>query len=108
MHVTKYRSYDPSFREDALGLARRGDRPLSAVASSLGIPLGTLRHWYDQDMAKKRKKEASANADPSETPEQKIARLERENAALKRQNAQLEMDRAILKKAAAFFAKENE
>ena len=48
-------------------------------------------------------------SDPStETAEEKIARLEKENAELRRKNASLEMDRAILKKAAAFFAKESE
>ena len=36
-----------------------------------------------------------------ETPEEKIARLEKEVASLRKKNDQLEMDRAILKKAAA-------
>jgi transposase-like protein len=34
--------------------------------------------------------------------------LERENAALQKENDTLRMDREILKKAAAFFAKESE
>ena len=42
------------------------------------------------------------------TAEDKIRRLERELVRLQRANAQLEMDREILKKAAAFFAKESE
>jgi transposase-like protein len=52
--------------------------------------------------------EAAAEARKDETPEQRIARLEKELGKLQRRNAQLEMDREILKKAAAFFAKENE
>ena len=43
-----------------------------------------------------------------ETPEAKIARLERELAAARHQISSLETDRAILKKAAAFFAKESD
>ena len=48
----------------------------------------------------------SAPAD--ETAEQRAERLERDNAKLRKQVEQLEMDKAILKKAAAFFAKESE
>jgi small GTP-binding protein len=42
-----------------------------------------------------------------ETTEQKLARLEREIAALRKENADLKVDKDILKKAAAFFAKES-
>jgi transposase-like protein len=63
-------------------------------------------------MAKKGKKVRSPGALPvrspeSETAEEKIARLEKENAGLRKQVDELEMDKAILKKAAAFFAKES-
>ena len=104
------RRYDQVFREDALALVRRGGRSQKSVAEGLGIPLGTLRYWYDEDMAKRGKKPRPGSARPpvDETADEKIARLERENAALRKKNDQLEMDRAILKKAAAFFAKENE
>jgi transposase len=42
------------------------------------------------------------------SPEARLAELEAEVKALRRRNEQLEMDREILKKAAAFFAKESE
>jgi transposase len=107
--------YSETFKEDALAVLERTDRSLAAVARDLGLVPHTLRYWYKQaEMAKKGKKAVTSRAalpvrDPaSETPEQKIARLERENAALRKKNAELEMDRAILKKAAAFFAKESE
>ena len=45
-------------------------------------------------------------AQPKETPEEVLKRLKKENAQLRRKVSQLEMDREILKKAAAFFAKE--
>jgi transposase-like protein len=60
----------------------------------------------------KRSKKASTKAAAApvsgETLEEKVARLERENAQLRKERDALQMDRAILKKAAAFFAKESE
>lgn len=116
MRVQPHRRYDLSFRDDALALLRRGGRSVRSVAEDLGIPTATLRYWYDADMAKKRKKKAAGSPaakpavlDPAhETPEERIARLEKENATLQRRVDALEMDKAILKKAAAFFAKESE
>jgi len=108
-----HRTYDEIFKEDALALLRRSDRSTKAVAESLNIPIATLRYWYKADMTKKGRKPKVTTKAPDrdrtdETPEEKIARLEKENASLRKKNEQLETDRAILKKAAAFFAKESE
>jgi hypothetical protein len=46
-------------------------------------------------------------ASPTETVQQKLARLERENAALRKEVDDLKLDKVILKKAAAFFVKES-
>jgi len=104
--------YDPQFKRDALRLVERGDRSLNAVARDLGIPQKTLWAWYYIEMGKKGKpgpgSKVVGKASAPETPQETIARLEREVSELKRKNAALEMDRAILKKAAAFFAKESE
>ena len=114
MRVQTHRSFDDSFKADALALLERSGRTLNAVAEDLGMSQSTLRYWYKAAMAKKGKKPSRQAAkvpvvDPlKETAEQKLARLERENAALRKRNEELEMDRAILKKAAAFFAKESE
>lgn len=106
------RIYDETFKQDALSLLRRSDRTAKDVAESLGMPPATLRYWYKADMVKKGRRSpvttASERDRGDETPEEKIARLEREVAALRKKNEQLETDRAILKKAAAFFAKESE
>ena len=56
---------------------------------------------------KQRKAETAAQLG-NESAEQRAARLERENQALRKENDSLRMDREILKKAAAFFAKESE
>lgn len=114
MRVRNRRHYDQTFKDDALGLLRRSERSLAAVAHDLGIPSSTLDYWYNADMAKKRKQRVAGGkplpvGDPAaEAPDEKIARLEREVAELRKENDTLKMDRAILKKAAAFFAKESE
>ena len=106
------KSYNEAFRSDAARLVRRGDRTLKQVAHDLGVNHWTLRDWVRRyEMPKKRSTAASKSSTTdkaAETLEQSVARLEKENARLERQVAQLEMDREILKKAAAFFAKESE
>jgi transposase len=108
-----YRHYDLAFRQDALALLRRTSRSQTEVAADLGLPVSTLNAWYKSDMAKRGKKVTRASSavpirDGTESMEEKLARLEHENAALRRENDELKTDRAILKKAAAFFAKESE
>jgi transposase len=106
-----HRRYDQKFVADALALVQRSDRSLHSIARDLGIPQSTLDGWYRSDMARKKKREeaaAAAGAPSSETSAEKIARLEREVAQLRKENENLKEDRAILKKAAAFFAKESE
>src|SRR5262245_45135305 len=111
------RVYDESFKQGALELLARGDRTINAVAVDLGIDWNTLRSWYNQaEMAKKGKLPASKQRESSAgmavsdplSDKERIAQLERELEVLRKKNEQLEMDRAILKKCAAFFAKESE
>jgi transposase len=105
--------YDEDFKRDAVRLLDRSERSWARISSDLGVPIGTLRRWYKElGMGKRSKRnstgKAAAAPPASETLEEKVARLERENAHLRKKNDDLEMDRAILKKAAAFFAKESE
>jgi transposase len=103
------KTYSEDYRADAVRLVERGDRSIRTVAEDLGINHWTLRDWVRKvEMAKSKKKSARAPVPPgTETPEQKLARLERDNARLLKENESLRMDREILKKAAAFFAKES-
>lgn len=107
------RQYTPDFKADAVAMMTRGDRTFRQVADDLGVNYWTLRGWYKaEEMARKKgkrpKSTSAAKAPAEETPQQKLERLERENARLRKQVDRLEEDRAILKKAAAFFAKESE
>ncbi len=110
------RTYTQEFKEDALRLIRNSDRSIMQISRDLGISHWTLRGWYREGVAKKLKRRAGSPGRPparmsepaGETPEETIKRLEREKRAMQKRIDELEMDRAILKKAAAFFAKESE
>lgn len=103
----RVRNYDKAFIDDALALYERSGRPFTEISERLGIPTNTLRYWYYDRVGREKKKPKNRRAGevPSvivgdESPEAKIARLERELAAARQQIASLETDRAILKKAA--------
>lgn len=105
-----YAIYDEEFKTNAVAMVTRGDRSAVTVASDLGVPVNTLRYWMaSRRMKRKRKGAPPSVAGPTnETDAEKIERLERENSALRKDVESLRMDREILKKAAAFFAKESE
>src|SRR5947207_9289846 len=95
---TEIRKYTPDFRAEAVALLERDNRTVQQVADDLGVSYNTLSYWYKAArMAKKRKKTTAASVATGETDEQRLARLERENAALRRENETLKMDREILK-----------
>lgn len=107
------RVYPEEFKQDAVRLLERSGRSYTQVSADLGVSYWTLRNWYKELRMGKRSKKAStgkAAAAPvsGETLEEKVKRLERENALLRKENESLQTDRAILKKAAAFFVKESE
>ena len=107
------RVYTEEFKQDAVRLLERSGRSYTQVSADLGVSYWTLRNWYkDLRMGKRSKKAPSGKAAAApvsgETLEDKVRRLESENAVLRKENDTLQMERAILKKAAAFFAKESE
>jgi len=111
----RVRNYDKEFIDDAVSLYERSNTSFVEVSDRLGIPTATLRYWYYDRVGHRKKKPAARRKGevPSvivgkETPDEKLARLERELAAARLQISSLETDREILKKAAAFFAKESE
>ncbi|MEZ5175174.1 MAG: transposase [Acidimicrobiia bacterium] len=84
--------YPEEFRREAVELYRSSDRPRVEVARSLGISDNTLAAWVKAARA-----EAESGLDPDERAE-----LER----LRKENRELRLDREILRKAAAYFARE--
>lgn len=89
--------YPPEFRAEAVELVRTSDRPRVEVARSLGISDSTLANWVMAD-----REARSRVADPDGLSESERVEL----ARLRKENAELRLDREILRKAAAFFARE--
>lgn len=83
----------PKFRREAVRLALTSGRTRREIAEELGIGLSTLTRWLS------REREVH---EPSEAPLDLHAELKR----LRRENAVLKQERDILRKAAAFFAKD--
>jgi transposase len=89
------RPYPKEFRQGAIDLARSGDRPVREVAQELGIAESCLRRWLKQDQLDRRERDDG------------LASAEREELRrLRRENARLRQEKEILRKAAAFFARE--
>ena len=89
------RPHPPGFRRRAIELARLGDQPLSKIAADLGISDSCLRGWVKQ-----------ADIDDGRQPG--LSSDERaELVALRRKNRVLELEVEILKRASAYFAREN-
>jgi transposase len=86
----------PEFRRRAIALARAGDQSIGRIAADLGIAESCLRRWLKQDDLDTGHREDGLTSDER-----------RELAELRRRNRTLEMEVEILKRASAYFAREN-
>ena len=89
------RQYSEEFRDESVRLALDDRSSIAQVARDLGVSVWTLRGW----VRKYREKSRSGEPLRAET-------VEEENRRLKRELCILRQERDILKKAAAYFAKE--
>jgi transposase-like protein len=96
------RSFTPEFKAEAVRLCRVGDRSIGQVARDLDLTETCLRSWL-----KNAEQQPSELSTATQSP-RTLADIEHENERLRQKVKRLEMDREILKKAAAFFAKESE
>jgi transposase len=93
----KRRTFTAEFKTEAVGLCKVGDRTIKQVAKDLDLTETALREWVKR-----------ADIDAGKGPPGALTTAEREELTrLRRENKRLQMEREILKKAAAFFAKEN-
>lgn len=90
----KYRKFTPEYREEAVKLVLETGRPIAEVARDLGINEGTLGNWVT-----KYRTDHPASEDLGISERARLKELEKEVRELK-------LEREFLKKAAAFFAKE--
>jgi transposase len=93
--MSRRSKYPEQFRRDAVELVGSSDRPLRQVARELGVNHETLRSWVN--VAKQAAEDEPPAEDPAVTDE--VQRL-------RRQVAELQKEKEILRKAAAYFARE--
>jgi transposase len=93
----KYRKpYAPEFRREAVALYCRTDRTLGELAHDLGVSRESLRLWVQQAQVERGDRDGLTGDEREELRE------------LRTRVLLLEQEREILKKAAAFFARESE
>jgi transposase len=118
------KNYSDEFRRQAVELYESTPgATVKGIAADLGVERATLRLWLDKlgigtrtapDGTRIRSPRASRTPRMPdtfvpglpETPEQRLARLEAENAALRAEKTKLETEREILRQAAKYFAGE--
>ena len=89
-------TYPPQFRREAIRLVRASDEghPIPGIAREIGVSDGTLRTWVNQD-------EIDSGGRTGLTTEEK-----EELRKPRREVKTLRQEKEILRKAAAFFARE--
>lgn len=88
------KSYSEEFKRSSAKLASDSEQAISHTAKELGINVTTLYGWVDKYYPR----QSPATTD-NELLQEELKHLRKENARLKE-------ERAILKKAAAYFAKD--
>lgn len=88
--------HPPEFRQRAMELARAGHTPIAKLAKDLRISESCLRNWM-----------AQADIDDQGGDARLTSAERKELAQLRRANRTLELENEILKRAAAYFAREN-
>ena len=91
------RSFTREFKAEVVGLCLRGDRSTGQIARDLDLTESAVRAWVRQ-----------SQVDEGDGPPGALTSAEKEEVRrLRREVRQLREEREILKKAAAFFAKES-
>ena len=97
--MTRSKTYTPEFRQEAVKVILSQGLTLEEAALRLTIPKATLANWV---AAAKRGTSPKAAPGSRTVPE-----LEAEVTTLRRELAEARMERDIVKKAAAYFARES-
>ena len=82
------------FKRDVVRVARRGDLTVAEVAADFDISIESVRRWMHQADIDDGVKDGLTSAEQAET------------VRLRRENRRLEMENEILRRAAAYFARD--
>jgi transposase len=96
--MTRRKTFTKEFKWEAVRLLESGDKSVSELAVELGVRRNQLYKWQEQV----RKHGEAAFGGSGRKPAEK----EGEVARLRKELAEVKLERDILKKAAAYFAKE--
>jgi transposase len=100
MEKIPYGVYSKELREEAVKLVTEGGLNIPEAGRRLSIPASTIRTWV---------KMYKAGALPGVGKNRKpLSEIEMELARVRRELAEVKMERDLLKKAAAYFAKESQ
>jgi transposase len=94
-------SYTPEFKNSAIQLALNSEKSTHAISKDLGVSDKTLYQWL-----KKYRQEHNLEQPTAKQSKSSTESLEEENRRLRKELASVKKDKEILKKAAAYFAKE--
>lgn len=95
--MEKRQKFTPEFKREAVRLLSSSGKPAAVVARELGIPRNRLYKWA-KDLEDKGAKAFGGSGRPKASSD--------ELSVLKRENERLKEEVEILKKAAAYFARE--
>jgi transposase-like protein len=88
------KKFPPEFKRDVVAVARRGDLSVAEIAVDFGVAEETVRRWMRQADIDDGIKDGLTTAEQDEV------------VRLRRANRRLEMENEILRRAAAYFAKD--
>ena len=97
--VRQRRQYTLEFKQEAVRLVNEHGLSPAQVGRDLGVDRSLVRSWMGKPEA--------GQLVPNPSPPKTAPSLEEEVRRLRKENALLREEREILKKAAAFFAKES-
>ena len=88
------KAFPPEFRRDVVAVARKGEAPISQIAKDFGISESCLHRWLNLADIQDGVRPGVTSSESAEVRE------------LKRRNRVLEQEVEILRRAAAYFAKD--
>jgi transposase len=89
------KAFPREFRDDVVAVARKGEAAISQIAKDFGISESCLHRWLQQADVEDGVRPGVTSAESAELRE------------LKKRNRLLEQENEILRRAAAFFARES-